>query len=32
MPSWSIHCAIAKKVMKDLDIDANTFLFGNIIL
>lgn len=31
MPSWSIHCAIAKKVMKDLDIDANTFLFGNII-
>lgn len=31
MPSWSIHCAVAKKVMEQLDIDKNTFLFGNIV-
>lgn len=31
MPSWSIHCAVAKKIISHLDVDENTFLFGNIV-
>ena len=31
MPSWSIHCAVAKKVMDYIEVDKNTFLFGNIV-
>jgi hypothetical protein len=31
MPSWSIHCVIAKKVNEYLKLDENTFLLGNIL-
>lgn len=31
MPSWSIHLAIANKINKQLKIDKDLFLFGNLI-
>ena len=31
MPSWSIHCAIAKKIKEHLDVDENLFLCGNSV-
>ena len=31
MPSWNIHLAVAKEINKKLDLDKNSFYFGNTV-